>query len=111
MTDKALEAMLSDTYKEETEPTAPRTKVSLILSPHIVRNAAHLKKKHLDKKQTRLWCLWAAVFIIAFAVGGIIAYRSGNLMILAKTALIAAAVGMILTLLCAPILAWHEEQV
>ena len=68
MTDKELEKLLSDSYKSEPEPTKPRSSISLVLSPHIVRNAAHLKKKRQDKRQMLLCCIAAAAFLISFVI-------------------------------------------
>lgn len=110
MTDKELEKLLSDSYKGEPEPEKPRSRISLVLSPHIVRSAAHLKKKRQDKRQMVLCCIAAAAFLLAFMLLFILMRQSREPMEILKFAGIAAAVGGGMFILCAPVLVWYEEK-
>ncbi len=106
MTDKELERLLSS--KEILPADAPERKnVSLVLSPHIVRNAAILKKRRHDRIQALLCILCALLFMGAFAFVFFCAQDPAQSV---RIILAAAAAGMALTLLCAPVLAWHEEK-
>ena len=111
MTDKELEKLISASYKSEPEPAKPRSRISLVLSPHIVRNAAHLKKKRQDRIQTMLCCIAAAAFLIAFVILFVLMRQSRQPMELLKIAGIAAAVGGGIFMLCAPVLVWYEEKI
>ena len=110
MTDKELEKLLSDSYKGEREPEKTRSRISLVLSPHIVRNAAQLKKKRQDKIQMTLCCIAAAAFLIAFIILFVLMRQSREPMEILKIAGIAAAIGGGMFILCAPMLVWYEEK-
>ncbi len=102
MTEKELERLL------EKKCDAPdRSNISVVLSPQIIRTAAHLRKRRQDRIQTLLCSLAAAGFLI---VGAILFFLSENLTEFFKNAGMIAGGGMLLTLLCAPVLVWHEEN-
>ncbi len=102
MTEKELEMLL---HEKCDVPNG--TNISMVLSPQIVRTAAHLKKRRQDRIQTLLCVLSAAGFLLA---GVLLFFFSEDLAEFLKNVGIIAGIGMLLTLLCAPVLVWHEEN-
>ncbi len=110
MTDKELKQMLASKDFIEKGDAPQRKNITLVLSPHIVRNAAILKKRRQDRIQVILCALSALLFLTALALLWFLARISGDLSQIGRYALTAAAIGMVLTLICAPALVWHEEK-
>lgn len=105
MTEKELKRLLAE------KSAAPERKnIALVLSPHIVRTAAHLKKRQRDRVQTALCILAAVIFLSACALLFILSRNAADPAAVWKYAAMIVGGSMVLFLICAPVLVWHEEN-
>ena len=105
MNDKDIERLLS---QKQMEPA--RENIALVMSPDITRSAMRMKKKRQDRTQA-LYCA-AAALLFALTAAGIIYYLNSaeNPEQILRPVLLAAAVGMMLTLLISPAIAWFSDE-
>ncbi len=105
MNEKEIERLLAE---KQAEPA--RENVSLLLSPDITRNAMRLRKKKQDRRQTIL-CAAAGLLFLMLAAGLILYLNTAeNPERILHPALMAAAGGMLATLLISPAIAWFSDE-